>query len=86
MLRYQNVFIELSDGSKGVFTGPVLLEQPEEGKKMPSVQNIQFTEPVEPNEEEELELESLLKDLEETIAKAGIGDLEVEEDVSTSSN
>ena len=62
--RYQNVFIELSDGSKGVFTGAVLLEPPQPDVEMPSVSNIQFTEPIEPDEEEAEELQGLLKDLE----------------------
>ena len=49
----QAVFVELSNGQKGIFVGNAILSQPEEGADadaLPTVVNIQFSLP-EPNSE-----------------------------------
>tara|TARA_R110000851_G_scaffold113983_4_gene238874 strand:+ start:6184 stop:6519 length:336 start_codon:yes stop_codon:yes gene_type:complete len=64
MKRVQTVYLELSNGKKGVFHGDAILEKLEADEDMPHVTNIQFSEPTNiPSEEELEELQAMLKDM-----------------------
>ena len=64
MKRVQTVYLELSNGKKGVFHGDAILEKLETEEEMPHVTNIQFSEPTNiPTEEELEELQAMLKDM-----------------------
>lgn len=64
MKRVQTVYLELSNGKKGVFHGDAILEKLEADEDMPHVTNIQFSEPTDiPSEEELEELQAMLKEM-----------------------
>tara|TARA_R110000851_G_scaffold124331_1_gene254528 strand:- start:155 stop:505 length:351 start_codon:yes stop_codon:yes gene_type:complete len=68
--RVQTVYLELSNGKKGVFHGDAILEKMEAEADMPHVTNIQFSEPTDiPTEEDLEELQAMLKDMALTAAE-----------------
>ena len=71
MKRVQTVYLELSNGKKGVFHGDAILEKLEADEDMPHVTNIQFSEPTNiPSEEELEELQAINSTSEESTSDA----------------